>query len=108
MDSVAPESGWPKLTRVQLIDLATRIMNAGESEPEIDALEEQFEGAVLMPNATALLLWPEHYPPDGVSPDAYAPTPEEVVDRVLAYRPILVGSGEEPGCATNERERVRE
>ena len=94
-DRVSPESDWPKLTRQQLITLARRIMDSDGTEDEIDALADQFESAVLMPHATALMFWPENHAPAGVAPNDYTPTPEEVVDRILAYRPIILGSGDE-------------
>jgi len=93
------EATWPKLSRPELIDLARRILHGEGTEEQIDEWANRFDAAVLMPNASALLLWPDHYQPTGVDPATYEPTPEEVVDRVLAHRSIILGPGNEPGSA---------
>ena len=87
--------GWPKLLREELVELARRIKACEGSEDEIDAWAEQFESAVLMPNASSLLFWPENYDfrRDGQKIGSYDPTPEEVVDTVLAYRSTILGDG---------------
>ena len=84
---------WPKLPREELVALVRRIMNADGTEDEIDMLADLFESSVLMPNATALIFWPGNHAPRGIAPYDYHPTPEEVVDRVLAYQSIILGSG---------------
>ena len=73
------------LTREELIDLVERIMNAeGDTQAEADRLVARFEDAVVHPEASGLIFWPdEHFGGE--------PTAEEVVDRALEYRPIELG-----------------
>ena len=76
------------LSRQELIDLVARIMRAeGATEAEDDRLVALFESSVVHPQATDLIFHPhEHFGHDD-------PSPEEVVDAALAYRPIELGPG---------------
>jgi len=90
---MGPESSRPKLSREELVELARRVLHSDASEDQKEEWAEEFEAAVSMPNASMLLLWPENHPPKGSDPSTYEPEPEEIVDRVLAYRPINLRSG---------------
>ncbi|MFD6443690.1 bacteriocin immunity protein [Promicromonospora sp. NPDC060204] len=58
----------------------------GLSESETDELVSYFESQVPHPNASDLIFYPdEHFDSD--------PTPEEVVQRAMAYRAIQLGPG---------------
>lgn len=73
------------MTRAELIALANQILACNGSEAEIDALMEQFDQNVPHPDGASLLFYPEHGSASG-----YAPSAEEVVDKCLAYRPIIL------------------
>lgn len=73
------------MTRSELIALANQILECDGSEAEIDALMEQFDQNVPHPDGSSLLFYPEHGSASG-----YAPSAEEVVDKCLAYRPIIL------------------
>lgn len=66
------------LSREELVELVRRIMEVEGTEEEIDAMIEILEANVPHPAVTDLIFYPE----DG------EPTPEEVVDQALAYKPI--------------------
>ncbi|MGK2856001.1 MAG: hypothetical protein ACSLFQ_02215 [Thermoanaerobaculia bacterium] len=87
------EPSWPKRSRTELVELARRILKSAGSGEQIEAWAEEFEAAVLMPDASMLLLWPENHVPKGVDPSTYEPNAEEIVERVLAYQPIILGPG---------------
>ena len=63
--------------RIQMVDVGT--------EEEHDALIERFATAVPHPAATDLIFWPQTHGFD------YDPSPEEIVDAALAYRPMEMG-----------------
>ena len=73
------------MTRSELIALANQILECDGNEAEIDALIERFDQNVPHPNGSSLLFYPEHGSASG-----YAPSAEEVVDKCLAYRPIIL------------------
>ncbi len=66
-----------KLTRDELITLVDKIMKCQESEEEIDDMIKLLEKNVLDPEVTNYIFYEEN-------------TPEEVVDKALAYKPILL------------------
>jgi hypothetical protein len=67
------------LTRDELILLANKIRNAeGKTEKENDAFLTHFLDNVMDPNASNYFFEPAY---DQLSP-------EEIVDRILAYKPI--------------------
>ena len=70
------------MDRSELIGLVRRIMNdVAPSEEEADRLIALFEESVPHPRASGLIFYPEEE-------FGREPTPEEVVDRALSYRPI--------------------
>lgn len=79
LQAVARRSARPRL-----IELVTRLQ-AGDyaSEADADHDAEAFQAAVLHPAALGLVFWPDRE-------FDHEPTPDEVVDRALAYRPIAL------------------
>lgn len=66
-----------RLTRDQLIELVKKIVQAEGTEEEIDLLIETLEANVPHPEVSDLIFYPEE-----------EMTPEEIVDKALAYKPI--------------------
>jgi hypothetical protein len=86
MRAVAPGD----LTREQLIEIVDKIMRCDPpDDAEQDKLLWRFETNVLRPRASSFIYFPEHE----LGPEyrGRSLTPEEVVDHVLAYRPIELG-----------------
>ena len=76
-----------RLSRDELVALVRRIMAAeGETQEEADRLVDLFEANVPHPAATDLIFWPRRALGDQW--DGRELTPEDIVDRALAYRPI--------------------
>jgi hypothetical protein len=73
-----------KLTKAELVDAVRRIIDAGGSEAELDALLALVERNVPHPAVSDLIF----YPPGGVALSA-----EEIVDIALAFQPIKLGPG---------------
>lgn len=65
------------MTREELIALVDKIMKCQGSEKEIDKMIELLEQNVTDPEVTNYIFYEEN-------------TPEEVVDKALAYRPIIL------------------
>ena len=68
-----------KMTREELIRLVQRIMNAEGTEEEIDAMIHLLERSVPHPEVADLIFWNKELL-----------TAEEVVDRALSYKPIIL------------------
>jgi hypothetical protein len=67
------------LSREQLIELVTKIMNTEGTEEEIDEMFQQLRRNVIHPGIGNLIFWDER----GLSA-------EEIVDEALAYKPIIL------------------
>ncbi|QUL58186.1 bacteriocin immunity protein [Paenibacillus tritici] len=67
------------LTRQQLIELVTRIVNAEGTEAELDQWLEIVVRNVPHPGVSDLIFWNE--------PEL---TPEEIIDAALVYQPIVL------------------
>lgn len=65
------------MSRKELIELVSKIMNCEGSESEIDKMIEVLKENVMNPAVINLI-----YSEDN--------TPEEVVDKALAYKPIIL------------------
>ena len=65
------------MTREELIALVDRIMKCQGSEKEIDEMIELLDQNVTDPEVTNYIFYEEN-------------TPEEVVDKALAYKPIIL------------------
>lgn len=68
--------------RSELLRLVSLLMSGSGTEQEQDAALAELRAQVAHPRVSSLVFWPER---EGLGP---APTPEEVVDAALAYRPI--------------------
>ncbi len=67
------------MNRIELIEVVTKIMECDGSEAEINSLVEILKQNVSHPNISDLIFWPET-----------ELTPEQVVDKALSYKPILL------------------
>ncbi|WP_405111639.1 hypothetical protein MHH28_03075 [Paenibacillus sp. FSL K6-1217] len=67
------------LSRQQLIELVTKIVNAEGTEAELDQWLEIVASNVAHPGVSDLIFWHE--------PEL---TPEEIVDSALGYQPIVL------------------
>lgn len=65
------------MTREELVALVDKIMKCQGSEKEIDEMIELLEKNVIDPEVTNYIFYEEN-------------TPEEVVDKALAYKPIIL------------------
>lgn len=72
-----------RLTRDELIAVVRKLMAAEGSEEELDELEELLEENVPHPEVSALIYYPDR-----------EMTAEEIVDKALNYRPIILPSGD--------------
>lgn len=71
----------PPDTRAKLIELVRRIMDGQYgSDAQLKHLLRRLERHILDPQLTDHIFWPDH-----------PMTPAEIVDRALAYRPIVAG-----------------
>ena len=65
------------MTREELILLVDKIMKCQGSEKEIDEMMELLEQHVIDPEVSNYIFYEEN-------------TPEEVIDKALAYKPIIL------------------
>lgn len=79
------------MTRDELIELARKIVNCQGTEEEIDEMCYIFNNNVPHPEGVLLFYYPENYNEKKHNISEYNPTIEEVVDRALNYKPILLG-----------------
>ncbi|MBO9561672.1 MAG: hypothetical protein J7621_02825 [Niastella sp.] len=80
----------PRLTRDELIAIGKRIMKSDGNEEEINKLQELFDRNVPHPTGSGLFYWPENYHHDKDDITEYNPTVEEIVDKCLSYKPIIL------------------
>ena len=78
------------LSREQLVALVERIRTADDTEQ--DWLVGHFEANVLHPRASSFIFFPEYEL--GTEYEGKRLSAEEVVDHVLAYKPIELGPAE--------------
>jgi hypothetical protein len=79
------------MTREELIELGKRIIAVdGSSEEEIQKLMELFDQNVPHPSGSNLFYWPENYNSRIHDISQYNPTVEEIVDKCLTYKPIIL------------------
>ena len=69
------------LSKIELIALVQRIMDADGTEEELDQMLDDLQGNLIHPGVSDLI----YYPKNGES------TAEEVVEEALAYKPIILG-----------------
>jgi colicin immunity protein/pyocin immunity protein len=73
----------PNLTKEELIELVRKVITCEGTEEENDEWLEIFLNSVPHPEASNLI----YYSKEDL-------TPEEIVERALAYKPILLPSGD--------------
>ncbi len=78
------------MTREELIELGNKLISAKGSEEEINQLYELFSQNVPHPLGANLFYYPENYNARTDYISEYNPTVEEVVDKCLSYKPILI------------------
>jgi hypothetical protein len=78
------------MTRNELIELGERILASQCNDAELNDLLETFDKNVPRPKGSNLFYWPENYSDRTTIISEYNPTVEEVVDRCLAYKPIIL------------------
>lgn len=78
------------MTREELIELGKKIVNCEGTEEEIDKMIELFDKNVPHPNGANLFYYPENYNARAFDISTYNPTIEEVVDKCLNYKPIVL------------------
>lgn len=66
-----------KLTREELIELVRKIINCEGTEAQVDEMIAVLQQNVSDPEVTDYIFWEDN-------------TPEEVVDKALAYKPIVL------------------
>jgi hypothetical protein len=77
----------PQLDREQLIELVRDILDFdAHTDEELNALVAEFSENVPHPEASGLIFWSDRYFEPG-----RMPTPEQIVDKALSYRPIPLG-----------------
>ena len=68
------------LSRVEMIELVKKIMNAKGTEAEIHADVQLFNDNCGHPSKSGLIFWPHGSPHDASKPE---PTAEEIVDQAM-------------------------
>jgi hypothetical protein len=72
------------VSRGELIEIVRRAMPQNK-DPDYEYYMELFDTQVTMPCASSLIFWPDSRE---IDISTYDPTPEEIVDRALSYKPI--------------------
>ncbi len=78
------------LTREGLIELGLKIVSCQGTEEELNEMMRLFDANVPYPKGTNLFYYPEKYNARTMDISKYDPTVEEVVDKCLSYRPIIL------------------
>ena len=78
------------MTRDELIELGKKIVNCEGTEQEIDKMIQLFDNYVPHPNGANLFYYPEKYNARTFDISTYKPIIEEVVDKCLNYKPIIL------------------
>jgi hypothetical protein len=78
------------MTREELIELGKKIIDPGTSEEENSKLMELFDANVPHPEGSSLFFYPENFNADTDNISEYNPAAEEVVDKCLNYKPIIL------------------
>jgi hypothetical protein len=76
------------MTRLELIELGKNIINCEGTEQEISIMIDTFNQNVPHPKGAGLFYYPENYNARKDDLSQYNPSVEEVVDKVLGYKPI--------------------
>ena len=78
------------MNREDLIELGKKIVAFEGTEKEVDEMYELFSKNVPHPNGANLFFYPENYNARRDNISEYNPTVEEVVDKCLSYKPIIL------------------
>ena len=78
------------MNRDELIEIGKKIVDCEGTEAEIDEMFELFCKNVPHPSGANLFFWPENYNEQKDDISKYNPTVEEVVDKCLSYRPVIL------------------
>ena len=78
------------MTREELIQLGYQIIEEADDDRQ-EELMELFDRNVPHPEGSSLFLYPENYNARTMDISSYDPAVEEVVDKCLAYQPIING-----------------
>lgn len=71
------------LSKAELVNLVTKLLQVEGTQEEMLVWLETIEKNVPDPNVQGLIYWPDRH---GLG---QTPTAEEIVDKVLSYKPIL-------------------
>lgn len=78
------------MNREQLMELGNKIISFEGSERELDEMYELFNRNVPRPNGANLFFYPENYNASRDDISQYNPTVEDVVDKCMSYKSILL------------------
>jgi len=78
------------MDREELIKLGRKIVAFEATEKEVDVMFDLFSKNVPHPNGAHLFFYPENYNARRDNISEYNPTVEEVVDKCLNYKPIIL------------------
>ncbi|MGN6177683.1 MAG: bacteriocin immunity protein [Mucilaginibacter sp.] len=78
------------MTRDELIEIGKKIVAGEGTEKELDELYDLFSRNVPHPSGANLFYYPENYNAWKDKISEYDPTVEEVVDKCLSYKPIIL------------------
>jgi hypothetical protein len=85
------------MTREELLELGKKIVGRECTEAEQSQMMELFNANVPHPEGATLFFWPENYDSRTMDISKYDPTVEEVVDKCLSYRPVILPYNKKPG-----------
>ena len=77
------------MNKEELIKLGKSIVNCQGNEEEIEEMIDIFNSNVPYPNGANLFFYPENYNSRHDDLSKYNPTVEEVVEKVLNYKPTI-------------------
>lgn len=78
------------MTREELIELGKQIIAPDTDEEKVSRLMELFDANVPHPEGSSLFYYPEKYNARTDYLSHYNPSVEEVVDKCLSYKPIIL------------------
>ena len=78
------------MTREELIQLGNQIIEETDDDRQ-EELMEHFDRNVPHPEGSSLFFYPENYNAPTMDISSYDTTVEEVVEKCLAYQPIING-----------------
>lgn len=76
------------MTRMELINIRRKIVQAKGTESELDKLMQLFDQNIPHPKGSNLFFYPEDYNTRKNNIEKYSPSVEEIVDKCLSYVPV--------------------